>query len=231
MKKNLLISTTTLLLALAFANPVFPQFRLNLGPSVGTNFNIHTGSDLPQSGNGFGFVIGAQADMSFTPTVGLIANMQFYDNRSGSYSQTGSNQYVDQQGNPVTSTVTTDNSASLAYFDFEALFKLGLKNNNLFFFAGPSVGFNIEGSYEQTVTETFPAPYENNNTKNTSKGSIQNLNARFELKFGSGYDIPAGNMFITPQVSFGYGLTQVEQDVNWRILTVQALVTVKFNLI
>ncbi len=232
MRKSLLFLTGIAAFILLFANPAFSQFRLNLGPSVGTNFNIHTGSDLPQSGNGFGFVIGGQADMNFTPTIGLIANMQFYDNRSGSFTQTSSNQYQDQNGNPVTSTVSTDNSASVAYFELEALFKIGLKNNNLFFFAGPSVGFNVQGSYDQTTTETFPAPYQSNNTSNSSKGSIQNMNARFELKFGGGYDIPTGTgMFITPQVSFGYGLTNVEQDVNWKILTIQALVTVKFNVI
>ncbi len=97
---------------------------------------------------------------------------------------------------------------------------------------GPSVGFNVEGSYDQTTTETFPAGYQNNNTSNSSKGFLQNMNARFELKFGGGYDIPtSAGMFITPQVSFGYGLTNVVQDVNWKILTIQALVTVKFNVI
>ncbi len=233
MKKNLTFLMGIAVFVLFFANPAFSQFRLNLGPSIGTNFNIHTGSDLPQSGNGFGLVIGGQADMNFTPTIGLMANMQFYDNRSGSYTQTSSNQYTDNQtGAPVTSTVTQDNSSSIAYFALEALFKVNLKNNNLFFFAGPSVGFNVEGSYDQTTTETFPAGYQNNNTSNSSKGSLQNMNARFELKFGGGYDIPtSAGMFITPQVSFGYGLTNVVQDVNWKILTIQALVTVKFNVI
>ncbi len=231
--KNSLRVSLFLAFVLLFANPAFSQFRLKLGPSVGTNFNIHTGSDLPQSGNGFGFVIGGQADMSFNPTIGLIANMQFYDNRSGSFTKTSSNHYQDQQtGAPVTSTVSTDNAASIAYFELEALFKINLKNNNLFFFAGPSVGFNIQGSYDQTVSETFPSPYQNNNNSNSSKGSIQNMNARFELKLGGGYDIPTSSgMYITPQLSFGYGLTNVEQDVNWKILTIQALVTVKFNLI
>lgn len=231
MRKNVFFVLCLALFVVFYTNPAYSQFRLNLGPSIGLNYNIHTGSDLPQSGSGFGFLLGGQADMSFTPNVGLIANMQFYDNRSGSFTQTSSNQYQDQLGNPVSSTVSTDNSASLAYFDIEALFKYSLSTNNLFFFAGPSVGFNIEGSYNVTQTETFPVPYQSNNSTNTSKGSFQNLNTRFELKFGGGYDIPAGSMFITPQLSFGYGLTEVEQNIKWRILTIQAMVTVKFNVI
>lgn len=232
MRKNIIFVMCLALFVLFYTNSAYSQFRLKLGPSIGLNYNIHTGSDLPQSGSGFGFLLGGQADMSFTPNIGLIANMQFYDNRSGSFTQTGSNQYQDQQtGNLVSSTVSTDNSSSLAYFDIEALFKYSLSTNNLFFFAGPSVGFNIEGSYNVTRTETFPSPYQNNNTTNSSKGSFQNLNTRFELKFGSGYDIPAGSIFITPQLSFGYGLTEVEQNINWRILTIQAMVTVKFGVI
>ncbi len=231
MKKYFLFVSALSFFVLTFSAASFAQFRLNLGPSIGANFNIHTGSDLPESGNGFGFVIGGQADMAFSPMVGLIANMQFYDNRSGSFTETGSNQYQDQQGNPVTSTVSMDNSVSVAYFDIEALFKLSLKNSHLFFFAGPSVGFNIESSYDQKISETFPAPYQSNNQSTSTKGSLKNMNSRFELKLGGGYDIPAGSIFVTPQLSFGYGLTQAQQDFNWRILTIQAMVTVKFNLI
>ena len=81
------------------------QFKLKIGPSLGMNFNLHTGSDI-ESGSGFGLVVGGSVDMQFTQTIGMIANLQFYDNRSGSISQTGSAQYQDNQGNPVTSTIT-----------------------------------------------------------------------------------------------------------------------------
>ena len=139
------------------------QFRLKLVPQTGMNFNLHTGSDI-ESGSGFGIVVGGGVDMQFTNTIGLVTNLQFYDNRSGSISQTGSNQYQDPN-NPnstITSTVTIDNSVSLAYFMIEPLFKLSLPNSGFYFVVGPCIGFNVEGSTETTITESFPPPYQNN---------------------------------------------------------------------
>jgi hypothetical protein len=207
------------------------QFKLKLMPQTGMNFNIHTGSDI-ESGTGFGLVIGAGADMQFTNTIGLIANLQFYDNRSGSISQTGSKQYQDKQGNPVTSTITADNSISLAYFMIEPLFKLSIPNSGFYFIVGPCVGFNVEGSTEQTVTESFPPPYNNNDTKQTSKSTLKETQVRFQLKMGAGYDIwLSKTVALAPQLSFGYGITKVVKDVSWRVLTIQALVGVKIALI
>ena len=82
------------LVFLLASNNGLAQFRLKLVPQTGMNFNLHTGSDI-ESGSGFGLVVGGGVDMQFTNTIGLVANLQFYDNRSGSISQTGSNQYQD----------------------------------------------------------------------------------------------------------------------------------------
>ena len=213
------------------SNNGLAQFKLRLVPQTGMNFNLHTGSDI-ESGSGFGFVIGGGADMQFTKTIGLIANLQFYDNRSGSISQTGSNQYQDNQGNPVSSTVTADNSISLAYFMIEPLFKLSIENSGFYFVIGPCVGFNVEGSTEQTITESFPPPYQSNDSKKTSKSTLKETLVRFELKTGAGYDFwLSKTIALTPQLTFGYGITKVVKDVSWRVLTIQALVGVKIALI
>jgi hypothetical protein len=224
-----------LLFVILFISGVsYSQFKLKLGPTTGMNFNLHTGSDI-ESGSGFGFIIGGQLDMSFTPTVGLITNMQFYDNRSGSTTKEGSNQYQDGQGNPVTSTVEDGNSVSLAYFMIEPLFKLNLPGSGMYFVGGPAFGFNVEGSFERTITETLPPPYTFQNNQNTqtqkAKGSMKELLVRLALKFGAGYDIWVGSVIITPQVNFEYGIVKVQSDVAWRVLTIQALGTVKFPLL
>ena len=173
--------------------------------------------------------------MSFTPIIGIVANMQFYDNRSGSSTQESSKQYQDNQGNPVSSTVENETSASLAYFMIEPLLKINIPMSGFYFNVGPAVGFNVEGSYENTITETLPSPYTfqngQNTTTSTSKGSIKDALVRFALKFGAGYDILVGSIVITPQVNFEYGLTKVQSNVAWRVLTIQALGTVKFPLI
>ncbi len=212
----------------------YGQFRLKLGPTIGMNFNLHTGSDI-ESGNGFGFIIGGQLDMSFTPTIGLITNLQFYDNRSGSTTQEGSNQYQDNQGNPVTSTIEAENSASIAYFMIEPLFKLNLPGSGFYFVGGPAFGFNVEGSFENTITETLPPPYTFQNgqssTEQKTKGTYRDLLVRLALKLGAGYDIWIGSVILTPQINFEYGIVKVHSDIAWRILTIQALGTVKFPLL
>ncbi len=228
LSKYFILASTVFLLATNFS---YPQFKLRVVPQTGMNFNLHTGSDI-ESGSGFGFMIGGGVDMQFTNTIGLIANLQFYDNRSGSISQTGSNQYQDNQGNPVTSTVTRDNSVSLAYFMIEPLFKLSLPNSGFYFVVGPCVGFNVEGSTETTITESFPPPFQSNDSKQTSKATLKETLVRFELKAGAGYDIPLSRMIsLTPQLTFGYGITKIVKDVSWRVLTIQALAGVKINLI
>jgi hypothetical protein len=182
------------------------------------NFNLHTGSDI-ESGSGFGLVFGGYADMNFTPMIGMIAGIAFYDNRSGSYSESG----VDQTyGN-----YTIDASASLAYFQLESLFKLSLPSSNFYFIFGPVLGFNIESEAEYTIH----LPDYNYTTK-PAKQTIKDTQVRFELKTGAGYDILLSRLIIiAPQVTFGYGLTNVVKDVKWSILTFQALVGVKFNLL
>lgn len=198
------------------------QFKMKLGPSLGLNFNLHTGSDLEQSGNGFGLLIGGTLDMEFTPTIGLITNLQFYDNRSGSTEEEGSVNGI---------SYTVDNSISLAYFMIEPLFKLKLPSSGFYFVVGPAIGFNLEASQELEITSANDqVTFQDGSTK--QKGTIRQTLARFELKIGAGYDIPLGGITeLTPQVSFGYGLTNVREDVEWRVLTIQAMLSAKFRVI
>ena len=71
-----------------------------------------------------------------------------------------------------------------------------------------------------------------NYTSKASKTTIKDTQVRFELKTGAGYDIPVTKfIIITPQLTFGYGLTDVVKDVKWKIMTFQLLAGVKFNLI
>jgi hypothetical protein len=199
------------------------QFHMGVAPALGMNFNIHTGSDLPQSGTGFGVVFGGEADMHFTRSLGMIARLAFYDNRSGSFSTSGTQGGVNY---------TVDNSASLAYLNFEPLITISLPQSSFFFFGGPSLGFNIQGSGESTTTITTPGvTFPGGSTKQTSKASFKDLLVRFEFKIGAGYQIPiAKKINAIPQISFGFGLTQVQSDVSWRIMTLQLIVPVEFEL-
>ena len=133
MKKSFTL-VTILILSVFISAPGYSQFKLAVGPGLGMNFNLHSGSDLKESGSGFGMVFGGYTDMSFSPTIGLIAGLAFYDNRSGTNSETGTEQV--QNVGPVNYTI--DKDASLAYFQIESLFKLNIPRSGLYFIMGPS---------------------------------------------------------------------------------------------
>lgn len=221
MKKVFTVLALSVLLITLSSNSSQAQFRLKLGPQVGMNFNIGTGSDVENTTNGFGAVFGAQVDMSFNPVIGLIANMQFYDNRYVSESVDGT---TDNGSN-----YTVTSGTSMAYFMIEPLLKLSIPASNFFFFVGPSVGFPVQSSFEQKVTSpNNNVTFQGGGTKFTT--TLRNTNTRFELKLGSGVDINLGGVYLTPQVSFGYGLTTIQEDIEARILTFQLLTSVKFPL-
>ena len=207
--------TTAFALIFLFTIPLSAQFRLSLEPAVGMNFNIHNGSDLPESGSGFGIMVGGYAHMMFSKSFGMIAGLAFYDNRSGSTSSTQNVQGIN---------LTTDADASLAYFQIESLLKVSTPSG-LYFVAGPVLGFNVQG--EQEIKYSAPG-YQSQ----TQKSSIKETVVRFELKAGSGYEIPISkSMDIVPQFTFGYGLTNVIKDFKWHIMTFQLSCGVKFDLI
>ena len=201
----------------------FPQFGLKLGPLTALNFNIGTGSDLEQTQTGFGFVFGSQVDMKFTPIIGMIAQLQFYDNMSGGTSTDGTTQ------NGTAYTLHDDNS--IAYLMIEPLLKVNIPASGFYFVAGPSIGFNIESSATVSVTSANNnVTFQDGTKKQTS--TLKNMNVRFAINAGAGYDISAGDLVtITPQFLFGFGITTVQSDFSSRILNFQLAAVVKFRLI
>ncbi len=203
-------------------NNVQAQFGMKIGPNVGLNFNIGTGSDLKETMTGFGILFGATADMRFTPTIGLITNLQFYDNRSGSYDESGTYQGINY---------TVENSASIAYFVIEPLFKLTLPASNFYFVAGTGLGFNVESTGEQTLkSANGQLTFNDGSTK--SKTTLKDMLVRFELKLGSGYDFVLSKLVtLTPQLTFGYGITKVQSEISARIMTIQLQTSCKFSVL
>jgi hypothetical protein len=126
---------------------------------------------------------------------------------------------------------TVDNSTSLAYFIIEPLFKLSLPGSGFYFVGGPCIGFNIEGSVEADLTsENDQLTFPDGSTK--QKATLRNTLVRFELKVGSGYDFVLSPLVtLAPQLTFGYGITKVVENVESRVLSIQLQAAVKFSLI
>jgi hypothetical protein len=218
MKRTVLFS---LFLLFFLVQPGWAQFGLKLAPVTGLNFNIGTGSDLQQTGTGLGMVVGAQTDMQFSPVIGIIASLQFYDVRSWSMSEQGNLAPLGIQGNGTVKT-----NVSLGYFVIEPLLKLSIPQSGFYFIVGPGLGINIQGSTQLIVTP------QGQQVIRGAKQTLQNTNARFELKAGAGFDIPLGTWIdLTPQFSFGFGVSNIIQDFSARVLTFQLSTAVKFKLI
>lgn len=58
------------------------------------------------------------------------------------------------------------------------------------------------------------------------------MNVRFEMKFGGGYIFPLSKgMRINSQLTFGYGLTNIAKDVNWKIMSFGLLGSIEFDVV
>jgi hypothetical protein len=213
--KNI-ITIVLVIILLVSAQPLTAQFGLKIAPMIGVNYNIGTGSDIQNSGSGFGPVFGAQADLDFSPIIGIVTKLQFYDDRSWSHSQE-----FTSQGRPG----KFNEDLSIAYTVVELLLKISIPHTIVHFIAGPALGFTIENTYNYIETVTgFPSQ--------RSNGTIQNTLTRFEFKLGSGFDIPVSSRIdISPQLSFGFGITNMVQDISVRILSFQLSTGVKFKII
>jgi hypothetical protein len=201
MKKFVTVIVCTILISIVSTTESLAQFKMKVGPVVGMNFNIASGDLFTDTYTGLGILLGGQLDMSFTPMIGLITNVYFYDNKSHSYDYTNN-----QEDDDVTFRVS--------YFQIQPLFKLAIPKSGFYFFAGPGVGFSIQSKLK--ITQTV-----GNNNPVVTNYTLKNLGTRFELKAGSGFDINISKMVaITPEFSFAYGLTDVfSKGKSWGIMT------------
>jgi hypothetical protein len=214
------------LIAVVWTNPSTPvtaQGRLTMGPVIGINYNIHTGSGLEKVGRGYGILIGGQADMSFTKYLGVLASIYFYDNRSGDYSATGTDAGID---------FSRDVSVRIAYLEFEPLIKLTVPAFPIYLIAGGSVGFKIEGNTEATTNILTPGfSFPSGFASQTDNAAIDNVNTRFEFKVGVGYTYRLfQNTWLTSQLTFASGLSDVVKNVDWKLRSFGLATSLEFDV-
>ena len=135
----------------------------------------------------------------------MIASLVFYDNRNGSATTLGNLNGVNY---------SAENDVSISYFQIETLFKYRLPMG-IYFVFGPEIGFDLNAELESTITYPQYPTY----SGEKQKSSLKNVNTRFELKMGAGYDIPLSKLItLAPQLTFGYGVSDVIEDVDYSII-------------
>ncbi len=211
------------ILCLMFPSTIQAQFKMAIGPVFGGNVNVHTGAALQKTGTGVGFVIGGQAELSFTKSLGALATVNFYDNRIGSFTHT-----FDTLGVAY----SADESETVVYLDIEPLFKFTLPDVPLYVVAGASVGFSIQGKSEATTTIMTPGYSFPDGTDNLLvKTDIRNVNTRYELKVGCGYIYTVDKRtHLNFQFLYSYGLNKVTSDQDWKIMSFGLTAAFEFTL-
>ena len=220
MRKTLVIGFAVLLVN---AGVVVGQTKMALGLALGGSYNFHTGSVLQKTGTGAGFVGGGQIDLSFTKSLALLTTFYAYDNRIGAYTRTETVDGLDY---------SLDLSVTVVYAGVEPLLKITLPDYRFYVVVGPSIGFMVQGKSEVTTTITTPGyTFSNGYSFQTTTSDLADVNTRFEVNLGGGYVFAVdGQSRITTQLSFAYGLNNIEKNVDWRINSVRLIVGLEFDV-
>ena len=207
MKKGAVILLLILFLAPALLNA---QIKLSIGPVGGVNYNSHSISSISQTATGIGFFGGAQAELEFLSSIGVIANVT-YDSKYGKYS--------------TTSTGLTQNlEYKFSYLSIDLLLKYKPFFTGLYFVAGPTLAFNLSSKAVNNYT-IWGAP-------GNLTSDIENPQTLFGIKAGAGFDISIPKLVdISPYVIAGYYFTNAFQDADWKIFSVQAGCYFKFTIL
>ena len=220
MRKMLVLSVAVVLVG---AGTVMGQTKMALGLALGGSYNMHTGSVLQKTGTGAGFVAGGQIDLSFTKSLALLTTFYGYDNRIGQYTRTETQAGIDY---------SFDFSVTVAYAGVEPLLKITMPDNRFYVTAGPSIGFKVDGKSDVTTTITTPGySFSNGYSSQTTSSALTDINTRFELHFGTGYIIVIdGQSRLVTQLSFAYGLNNVQKNVDWRINSIRLIAGLEFDV-
>ncbi len=201
-----------LLVVLATTFAVSAQFSCSLGPALGTDINFYSGDALGgRSYRGVGVSFAAHADFQFSPVVGLMATLGFFDDMSATFKETVSGQ-------------THKLTCKISYLTINPMLKIAIPGNGLYFVAGPGFGINVQNKMSEKITQ-------NGAITSSRTATISNMNMRIEARAGLGYNFELGNVVVlAPQLTFGIGLNQVVTDTEWKIHSIQLALACKFKL-
>ena len=165
MRKSLFILSFLSVFVLYSFNEIYAQ-GVSIGPRLTGNLNIFNQKGLTGTWNGVGVGIGGIVDLSFSPVLGMLINLNVFDMKNFSNSQTNNN-------------VTTETSLSLSYFTIDPMFKAEF--SGFYMVGGPSLGVKINSSGERTQSQPGQNPQ-------VTTLNIETKSAIFNFAFGTGYN-------------------------------------------
>ncbi len=182
-----------------------------------------------------GMLLGADITYVFHPSWAVMAKFM-YDNKHTyeSYDRTIDTPIKLEnvvRVAPVQYTESAD--VSLSYFTSGLFLRWQPRLERWYLFAGPTAGLSIKSSIEhsQEIVTSELSYRENLDTKRVVSDDDITGKLRLEGMFGVGYDyIVRPRWFVSPEVRFGFPLSKVSDDDNWKTMSFQISVGLKYEL-
>ncbi len=216
-----------------------------IGPYGGIDYNIHTGKFATtqdelvccnfEDGTGVGPVAGFKAFLSPYRTW-TISPRLLYENYTGTFSADPETLPIFGENNMVEDwTFQDDLEISLGALSVELLYVQKIVDMNLYVAAGPSVNYIITNNFRKTEHIIDPpgvAYLDGSTSKLLLDDKLDIITPLLlTLRGGLGGVIPIGkNFYLNPEVLYGFPLTIVSDNGEWRVTTIQATLGVLYQL-
>ncbi len=219
------------------------QSSLFLSAYAGLNLNKNLGDfqascDCMFEGqfalDNIGLVMGVDATYQFAPSWAVMAKL-YYDNK---YTQETLERDLDtpiKQGsvvriNPVQYKELAD--VSLSYLMLGVYMRWQPRLARWYVFAGPAFGLAMQNSvnHRQEILSGELQYRDNLDTKRAISEDSFAEQARIEAMVGVGYDyFLRPRWYLNPEVKFGYPVTKVSDDDNWKVMSFQITIGLKYE--
>jgi hypothetical protein len=210
---------------------------------VGPNFNF--GASGPTAacdcdfdgGTGVGYHAGLHLDIMVTHYFG-IRLQGLYEDHSTVYIKEFTGSTFGDDGAPAMVNIQRRADIGLRYFGTSFMVAWFTGPDGLFFLAGASAGFYVDGTIldeEYIVSPDYVFPGTGTGKTVFADEALDVNNdptLRAGLVFGLGYDLPLSRgITIAPELQFDYPLTSVvDANADWMIPTFRASVALRFGI-
>jgi len=251
-RDSILSAVIALLLLLvgsrSFAQPVLSKQRILAGGFIGYQGNFYSGSfnifpppftdqcGVFASGSGWKPSFGVTFEYPLSKKLNIAPRL-YWDNRSGTFTVTHTDNAVLSNGVPTEIDAEFDKAMTLRQFSLDVPLKwMPFKRNNLFFLGGASLGFIINNRFHQSESIISPsnAYFTSNNRQDRvlADGMITGVQRfQYGMCLGVGYDVPVSKeMFLAPEITNVLGFTNVVNSPSWTIVALRFSVALKGDI-
>jgi hypothetical protein len=202
---------------------VYRMYHSGFSSASGIDFSLMLGGEYDMSNDIFGFDTKYSFELLYSGLNASLINKDLLGYDIGVDDYDGI--YADYVIEPTVNVIITE-QALKAYL---------LKNIPISLKTGVFLGIPLSPEFKQYTELVSPDDVRfENGTKiaNEYAGAIPDAaSVIFGLTFGLGYDFEYNNSFIfTPEIKFNYGLSNISSQVNWKINTLQAGISVHYNI-